>query len=180
MASLTPEVLWAQRSSKSDAEKNFIYLTIKVADVPASSLKLDLKPTGLTFSGHSDSLKRSYSLELEFYGEVDPAESKIHHSGRDVEIILRKKELDDAYWPRLLKESKKVHFLKTDFDKWVDEDEQNEAAEEDFSQFGGMKDLTANAVCWYQRLDTQSAGALASTVSSGNTKGCGKAFANCF
>lgn len=51
---------------------------------------------------------------------------------------LRKKELDEAYWPRLLKESKKVHFLKTDFDKWVDEDEQNEAAEEDFGNFGGM------------------------------------------
>ena len=31
-----------------------------------------------------------------------------------------------------------MHFLKTDFDKWVDEDEQNEAAEEDFSNFGGM------------------------------------------
>ena len=51
---------------------------------------------------------------------------------------LQKKELKEEYWPRLLKDSKKLHFLKTDFDKWVDEDEQNEAAEEDFSQFGGM------------------------------------------
>lgn len=51
---------------------------------------------------------------------------------------LQKKELKDEYWPRLLKENKKLHFLKTDFDKWVDEDEQNEAPEEDFSQFGGM------------------------------------------
>ena len=107
-------------------------------DVPASNLKLDLKPTGLTFSGHSDSLKRTYHLELEFYAEIDPAESKINHTSRDVEMKLRKKVLDEAYWPRLLKESKKVHFLKTDFDKWVDEDEQNEAEAEDFSNFGGM------------------------------------------
>ena len=135
---VTPEVLWAQRSSKADPEKNFIYLTISVPDVPASNLKLDLKPTGLSFTGHSDTLKRTYSLELEFYAEIDVAESKTNHTARDVEMKLRKKELDESYWPRLLKEAKKVHFLKTDFDKWVDEDEQNEAAEDDFSNFGGM------------------------------------------
>ncbi|KAK0626269.1 HSP20-like chaperone [Immersiella caudata] len=135
---VTPEVLWAQRSSKADPEKNFIYLTISVPDVPASNLKLDLKPTGLSFTGHSDTLKKTYALELEFYAEIDVAESKTNHTARDVEMKLRKKELDESYWPRLLKEAKKVHFLKTDFDKWVDEDEQNEAAEDDFSNFGGM------------------------------------------
>lgn len=56
-------------------------------------------------------------MELQFYGEIDTAESKIHHTAKNVEMVLRKKELDDAYWPRLLKDSKKVHFLKTDFDK---------------------------------------------------------------
>ncbi|KAK1772380.1 protein wos2 [Phialemonium atrogriseum] len=139
MSTATPEVLWAQRSSNTDAAKNFIYLTISVPDVPASNLKLDLKPQSLTFTGHSDSLKKTYHLELEFYAEIDAEESKINHTGKNVEIHLRKKELDDAYWPRLLKDSKKVHFLKTDFDKWVDEDEQNEVAEqEDMSNFGGM------------------------------------------
>lgn len=131
-------VLWAQRSSATDPEKNFVYLTISVPDVPASNLKLDLKPTGLTFTGHSDTLKKTYHLELEFYAEIDTAESKVNHTARDVEMKLRKKELNEAYWPRLLKESKKVHFLKTDFDKWVDEDEQNEADDDDFSNFGGM------------------------------------------
>ncbi|KXX77588.1 Protein wos2 [Madurella mycetomatis] len=134
---VTPEVRWAQRSSQTDPEKNFIYLTISVPDVPASNLKLDLKPTGLTFTGHSDTLKKTYHLELEFYAEIDTAESKVHHTARDVEMKLRKKVLNEAYWPRLLKESKKMHFLKTDFDKWVDEDEQNEAADDDFSNFGG-------------------------------------------
>jgi hypothetical protein len=32
-------------------------------------------------------------------------------------LVLRKKELKEEYWPRLLKDSKKVHYLKTDFDK---------------------------------------------------------------
>lgn len=130
-------VLWAQRSSSLDAEKNFIYLTISVPDVPKGNLKLDLKPTGVTFTGHSDTLKKTYHLELEFYAEIDPDASAVNHTAKNVEMKLRKKELSEAYWPRLLKDSKKVHFLKTDFDKWVDEDEQNEAAEDDFSQFGG-------------------------------------------
>ncbi|KAI1376017.1 HSP20-like chaperone [Hypoxylon crocopeplum] len=137
MSQVTPEVLWAQRSSNAEPEKNFIYLTISVPDVPKENLKLDLQPTSLTFTGHSETLKRTYHLDLTFYAEIDPAESKVHHTARNVELKLRKKELNDEYWPRLLKESKKVQFLKTDFDKWVDEDEQNEAPEDDFSQFGG-------------------------------------------
>jgi len=134
----TPEVLWAQRSHKTDAAKNFIYLTITVPDVQASKLKLDLKPTTLTFAGHSDSLKRDYQVALEFYAEIDPAESKVNHTAKNIELVLRKKELKEEFWPRLLKDAKKVHFLKTDFDKWVDEDEQDEAPEEDLGNMGGM------------------------------------------
>jgi len=135
----TPEVLWAQRSSATDAAKNYIYLTISVPDVQASKLKLDLKPTSLSFSGHSDSLKRDYQLELDFYAEIDPTESKINPTGKNIEMVLRKKELKEEFWPRLLKDAKKVHFLKTDFDKWVDEDEQDEAPEEDLAgNMGGM------------------------------------------
>lgn len=133
-----PPVLWAQRSSVADAEKNFVYLTLSVPDVPKDDIKLDLQPTTLNFTGTSSTLKKKYHVELEFYAEIDPAESKINHTGKNVEIKLQKKELKEEYWPRLLKDSKRVHFLKTDFDKWVDEDEQNEAPEEDFSQFGGM------------------------------------------
>ncbi|TVY62895.1 Protein wos2 [Lachnellula suecica] len=135
----TPEVLWAQRSNKTDAAKNFIYLTITVPDVQASKLKLDLTPTSLSFAGHSDSLKRDYALELEFYAEIDKAESKINHTAKNIELVLRKKELKEEFWPRLLKDAKKVHFLKTDFDKWVDEDEQDEAPEDDLAgNMGGM------------------------------------------
>ena len=131
-------VLWAQRSSSSDAAKNFVYLTISVPDVPKEDIKLDLKPTSLSFTGTSGTLKRKYHVVLDFFAEIDPAESKINHTAKNVEMKLQKKELKEEYWPRLLKDSKRLHFLKTDFDKWVDEDEQNEAPEEDFSQFGGM------------------------------------------
>ncbi|KAI4193711.1 MAG: hypothetical protein LQ346_003853 [Caloplaca aetnensis] len=132
----TPEVTWAQRSSSSDPEKNFIYLTIAAPDVPKEKLQLDIKPTSLTFKGSSETKKTTYHLELEFYADIDVENSKTHHTSRDVLLVLRKKELKDEYWPRLLKESKKVHFLKTDFDKWVDEDEQEGAPVDDM--MGGM------------------------------------------
>lgn len=134
----TPEVLWAQRSNATEAAKNFIYLTINVPDVQPSKMKLQLKPQGLSFAGHSDSLKRTYQVDLEFYAEIDEKESKINHTAKSVEMVLRKKELKAEFWPRLLKDDKKYHFLKTDFDKWVDEDEQDEAPEDDFGGMGGM------------------------------------------
>ncbi|KAI4232747.1 MAG: hypothetical protein LQ349_004800 [Xanthoria aureola] len=131
-----PLLTWAQRSSSSDPEKNYIYLTIAAPDVP--KVDLDLKPTGLTFTGHSESKERTYHVELEFYAEIDVDNSKTHHTSRDVFFVLRKKELKEEYWPRLLKDSKKVHFLKTDFDKWVDEDEQDGAPDDAMAGMGGM------------------------------------------
>ncbi|EOA82078.1 p23 chaperone protein wos2 [Exserohilum turcicum] len=130
MATVTPEVTWAQRSSSDDPEKNYIYLTIVAADVPESDMKLDIKDQSLSFKGTSTSKKCTYAVDLEFYAEIDPKESKISHSGRDVTLVLRKKELKEEYWPRLLKDSKRMHFLKTNFDKWVDEDEQDEAPDD--------------------------------------------------
>lgn len=148
----TPEVLWAQRSSTTEAEKNIIFLSINASDVTSSSAKVDLTPTRVSFKGYSETKKVEYQVDLDLFGEIDVDNSKYHHSARGVEMVLRKKELKEEYWPRLLKESKKVHFLKTDFDKWVDEDEQDEAADEpdmnpgadgglggiDFSQLGAM------------------------------------------
>lgn len=103
-------------------------------DVQASKLKLDIKTQSLTFAGHSDSLKRDYHLALEFFGELDTAETKVNHTAKNIQLVLRKKELSDEFWPRLLKDKAKVHFLKTDFDKWVDEDEQDEAPEDDLGK----------------------------------------------
>ena len=56
-------------------------------------------------------------MTLDFYAEIDPAEAKVHHNARAMEMKLQKKDLKEEFWPRLLKENKKYHFLKTDFDK---------------------------------------------------------------
>ena len=108
-------------------------------DVPADKLKLDIQPTYLDFTGYSNTRKATYHVKLELFAEIDPKESKINHNSRSVEIVLRKKELKEEYWPRLLREKGKVHFLKTDFDKWVDEDEQDDVPDDDdyMSKMGG-------------------------------------------
>lgn len=137
---ITPEVTWAQRSSKTEAEKNHIFLAINVPDVDPKKIKLDVKPTSLSFTGYSESKKADYHVSLDFYAEIDPSASKVNHSPRAVEMVLQKKELNEEYWPRLLKDKAKVHFLKTDFDKWVDEDEQDAVPDDDdyMSRMGGM------------------------------------------
>ena len=110
-------VVWAQRSSKHDPERNYVLVTVAAPDVNPKNLKVNLTPTSLTFHGHSETKETDYHVELPFFEEIDPEKSQTHHTSRDVIFKLRKKELKEEYWPRLLKDSKRMHFLKTDFDK---------------------------------------------------------------
>lgn len=110
-------VLWAQRSSTEDPTRNIVYLTITAPDVPKADIKLDVQPTKLTFLGKSVSKNVTYKADIDLFAEIDAAETKINHTDRDVELVLRKKELKEEFWPRLLKEKAKVHWLRTDFDK---------------------------------------------------------------
>ena len=80
-------------------------------------------------------------MDLEFYDSIETKDVKVNHTMKNVQLVLPKTELKQEFWPRLLKDSQKVHFLKTDFDKWVDEDEQDEAPEEDLGNMGGMGKL---------------------------------------
>jgi len=146
MPTLTPEAVWAQRSNPSDASKNIVYLTFNVSNVPKESLKLNLTPTKLSYKATTDK-GQEYAAEIELFEEIDPSESRHIHSARATECIIRKKEAKEEFWPRLTKEKVKLHWLKTDFDKWVDEDEQEEKAAEEpqfdpsmMSQFGGGDD----------------------------------------
>lgn len=135
-----PEVTWAQRSSSTEAERNYLYVDIKAPDVSKEAADLKITSNNVSFTG--DSKKGfKYHVSLDLFGEIDPENSKVNHNDRGIELVLRKKELKEEFWPRLLSTKQKVHFLKTDFDKWVDEDEQDEVAEDDYANnmggFGG-------------------------------------------
>lgn len=127
-----PEVTWAQRSSSTEAERNYLYVDIKAPDVAKSAADLKITSKNVTFTGESKKGVK-YHVSLDLYAEIDPENSKVNHNDREVELVLRKKELKEEYWPRLLETKQKVHFLKTDFDKWVDEDEQDEVQDDDYA-----------------------------------------------
>lgn len=130
MTTVTPTVLWAQRSNAEDASKNVIYMTIEVLD--PINIKLDLTSSSLKLSADSQDNGTHYSLELDFFDEIDTENShKNTESGHQIYLILRKKNLKEEFWPRLTKEKLKFHYIKTDFDKWVDEDEQDEQPDEE-------------------------------------------------
>lgn len=85
--------------------------------MPKDQLKLDLKSQSLSFVGTSSTKKTTYAVNLDFYEEIEPENSKINHTPANIQMVLRKKKLESEYWPRLLKDDRKMHYLKTDFDK---------------------------------------------------------------
>ncbi|KAA1130631.1 hypothetical protein PGTUg99_014176 [Puccinia graminis f. sp. tritici] len=137
-----PEILWAQRSSSDEPTQNIIYLTINVPDLqPGYSLTFPT-PSSISFTGTSGGSKavasKSFEIEsLELFGEIDlEADRKEKLTGKSLQLVLTKKDLNDEYWPRLTKD-KRVNFVKTDFALWVDEDEQNGVAvDEGFASTG--------------------------------------------
>ena len=76
---------------------------------------------------------------------MDQDDIKQITTDRTITLVIAKKD-EGPYWPRLLKASgKSPQYIKADWDKWVDEDEEDEAEDAmaglDMSamqQFGGM------------------------------------------
>ncbi|KAJ3576267.1 hypothetical protein NP233_g515 [Leucocoprinus birnbaumii] len=135
-----PEVLWAQRSSETDEEKNIIYLTVNLPDIDQSTLDYSLTGTEFKFKTKAGvDQPREYECDLVFFDEIDPEKSSKKISSRALDLKLQKKTLKEEYWPRLTKD--KNRFVKTNFDKWVDEDEQDPSVQEkddDYEGMGGM------------------------------------------
>ena len=142
MAVTHPEIVYAQRSSESVPEKNIIYLTISASDIQGEP-KLDIEANKITFHAKAgDSSKgipeKEYAFDIELFDEILPEETKKSVTSRAIVLILRKKAARAEYWPRLTKEKVRNQWIKTDFSKWVDEDEQDEVPAIDESEFGGM------------------------------------------
>lgn len=72
--------------------------------------------------GKGGSSQHEYEANLDLFGEIKPDESKWVNRDRGAELVLIKAE-EGPYWKRLLKEDKKYHWLKVDFNKWKDEDD---------------------------------------------------------
>ncbi|KAL6648060.1 hypothetical protein ACP70R_012284 [Stipagrostis hirtigluma subsp. patula] len=125
-----PSTKWAQRSDK-------VFLTIELPD--AKDVKLNLKPEGhFDFSAKvADDIP--YELDLELFDAVNVEESKAAVAPRTICYLIKKAE--SKWWPRLLKkEGRPPVFLKVDWDKWQDEDDEDlglgDFSDMDFSKLG--------------------------------------------
>lgn len=126
-ATLTPEVLWAQRA-------NLVYVTVNLADTTPT---INLTEDKLEVTATSDG--KNYHVSLEFNRPIVPETSTTKATARNIFFILNKKE--DNWWPRLNK-GNKLNFVKTDFARWKDEDDEDDEPEQneamDMGGMGGM------------------------------------------
>lgn len=128
-----PEVKWAQRSSETEHEKNIVFLTIVTPDIVKPEIKIEAKK--IVVSG-SDKHGKAYHLDLDLYAEIEPENTKQRNTDLHLFFVLQKKADQADFWPRLSSSKGKLHNVRTDFDKWVDEDEQN--GEPELPDMGGM------------------------------------------
>ena len=75
--------------------------------------------------------KKNYHFEFELFAEVVKEDSRWNTKGRNIILVLFKKDKEEEYWPRITKEKIKNQHIQVDWSKWVDEDEEDEKAPED-------------------------------------------------
>ncbi|XP_051132189.1 uncharacterized protein OsI_027940-like [Andrographis paniculata] len=138
-----PEVKWAEREDK-------VYLTVLLPD--AKNPKVNVDPDGMfTFSATAGADNKIYELKLDLLEKINAEESKINIGVRNIFCVLEKAE--PKWWKKLLRgDGKPPHYLKVDWDKWVDEDDDTGGPADfdlggmDFSKFGDMGGMGDDAM----------------------------------
>ncbi|KAL7584076.1 hypothetical protein Lser_V15G43035 [Lactuca serriola] len=112
-----PTLKWAQRA-------DVLFITIDLPD--AKNVKLKLEPEGkFYFSATAGAENLPYEININLHDKVDVDKSKASVGPRTIVYLIKKEE--SKWWNRLLKEEGKTPmFVKCDWDKWLDEDEQEE------------------------------------------------------
>ena len=110
-----PMIKWAQR-------KDRLFITICVVHSKAPIVDItDGKK--IKYQGTDGTI--NYAFELILYDEISKEGSYILES-RNI-ILNLKKKTPDSDWPRLIKDDKKYQWIKIDFDKISEENEENES-----------------------------------------------------
>ena len=74
--------------------------------------------------GSASDASAAFECELELYGAVAPArKAEIKRTARAFTVVFRK-TTPGAHWPRLSLTKEKSRFVATDFDAWMDEDDE--------------------------------------------------------
>ncbi|KOX67174.1 hypothetical protein WN51_09418 [Melipona quadrifasciata] len=132
-----PPVMWAQR-------REILFVTICLED--CKDPVINIEPQMIYFKGIGGTEQKMHEVTINLYGEIVSDRTIQNLRGRTLELVLFKKE-EGPYWPRLTKEKTKAHWLKSDFNKWKDEDDSDDEGgmegsgndlEEMMRQMGGL------------------------------------------
>ena len=107
--SIAPTVLWAQRADS-------VFITVDVA--AAEDVKYEVGEQTLSVSCKNPEGKQ-YACEIKFFKELDKEGCKFAQT-RLITFFLKKKE--EGWWDKL-QDGSKLNFVKCDWNKWKDEDD---------------------------------------------------------
>ncbi|ORX44954.1 HSP20-like chaperone, partial [Hesseltinella vesiculosa] len=127
---LHPNVTWAQRA-------DFVYLTVNLSDI--IDPQIDLTSEKFYFKAKAEKEQKEYECEIEFFQPINVEKSRQVLTARNLSMVIYKET--DGWWDKLQKGAK-LNFLKTDFSKWRDEDdEEDEVPAAGGPGDGGMADM---------------------------------------
>ena len=128
---IPPFIKWAQREDR-------VFLTIEVDN--AKILHREIKEDSFVLDCEKsvENPQTLFHLELTFFLKIDPSKTEEKNSGKEIFYIFYK--TTNKFWPRLINGDKKLHYLKTDFEKWLDPEDSGEddaEREENLNQLMG-------------------------------------------
>eukprot|EP00931_Biecheleriopsis_adriatica_P121826 TRINITY_DN96895_c0_g1_i1.p1 TRINITY_DN96895_c0_g1~~TRINITY_DN96895_c0_g1_i1.p1 ORF type:complete len:196 (-),score=54.66 TRINITY_DN96895_c0_g1_i1:48-587(-) len=122
---LQPSLLWAQR-------KDSVFVTVDIKD--ATDLRVELQEASLGFAAKSGEDGAAYAFQLELFAPIRREDSKSSNKRCPV-FFLRKRE--ESTWPKLQKGGK-LPWVKIDWNKWAESDEEDDKGAFDTAEMQGM------------------------------------------
>ena len=109
---MVPDFLWAQN-------KENIFLTIQQSNCYDVNIDITENKIDISFKSNNN----EYSCLLELFGLID-VNSSTWENNRNINFSL--KRVEKEYWSSLLKNKNYKNKIKTDWSRWVDEDESDD------------------------------------------------------
>ncbi|XP_055384373.1 uncharacterized protein CG16817 [Condylostylus longicornis] len=119
-----PSISWAQRN-------DVLYI---IVNVECKDVDYKFTEDSMFFKGTSVVGNIQHEVTLNFLNKINPEKVITKNISRCLEFTICKKETG-PYWPTLTNDKKKPHFLKVDFNKWVDEGSDYDDTTTDFYDY---------------------------------------------
>ena len=130
---LQPQLKWAQRKDK-------LYLTVDLQDCDAPEVNVTNEDGGGKFEFRGASKGSQYELTVPLMHEVDPENTQIAKTPRNIFLVVPKKEEGD-HWPRLTREKGKQNHIQVDWSKYIDQDDEESGGDSYTPDADGMSGL---------------------------------------